>query len=171
MEIEEVIKIAGVLKNIAVFEYLTPEELEQVINKAELVWFKKGKVILEQGKTCRTFHLIIKGKVSVWVYRKFCSKVLIAYLGKDEYFGEMSLVFDDAITNTILAEEDIEAFKLTRRNLKLLYAENPVIQQKMEKVKAEWSPENDVLTVSNDLKTVYQKCWLWHRFKLFIGLS
>lgn len=53
--------------------------------------FRKGEVIISQGRFSRSFYVIKKGHVEV-VKEKGGREVLLSKLGPNDFFGEMSLL-------------------------------------------------------------------------------
>ncbi len=79
--------------------------------------FKAGEMIIKEGHSSNAFYIITNGKVEV-VKRKDKSEVCLNQLGKNDFFGEMSLLDPDInIHNTtIRAVEDTTVIILEKED-------------------------------------------------------
>jgi CRP-like cAMP-binding protein len=75
-----------------------------------------GTVIMKQGEVGTNAYLVQSGLVSVTTESNG-KQVDLAKLGAGQIFGEMSLVFDEPRTATVVATEDCNLIIITRQTL------------------------------------------------------
>lgn len=75
-----------------------------------------GTVVMRQGEKGTNAYLIQSGKVTVTTENNG-KQVALAKLGTGQIFGEMSLVFDEPRTATVMADEDCNLIIITRQTL------------------------------------------------------
>jgi len=105
--------MAGVIASIGMFEGLSREDLELLVQCSAVRTFAPGVVVMEHGRPGTTMFIIVSGSVSVSVGGKELS-----VLGPGEIFGEMALLTGlprqadvTAIEPATCLEVDREAFR------------------------------------------------------------
>ncbi len=121
-----------VLQQAYFLQYMGPKELDKLMSCLRAVRVFKGYEIIRQGAPGDAFYLIASGRVSVWV-NKGSTRVRVAGLRSDEYFGEMSLISNAPRNATVVAEMLTELFILEKHNFENLLMKNPAIAQKLRK--------------------------------------
>jgi CRP-like cAMP-binding protein len=96
--------------------YLTANDWALVVDKASLVQFKEGAILIQKGKRANGVYLLLKGSARV-VIPSQASRTL----GPGEICGEMSFLEDSAASVSVIAEADIEAYHLDRATLQTLF--------------------------------------------------
>ncbi len=79
------------LREIPLFSSLKEGEIELVLKIAHKVTLPKGAVVFKEGQKRDTFCIILDGKVKVCVYDDKGREYILDILGKDGFFGELSL--------------------------------------------------------------------------------
>lgn len=97
--------------------YLTANDWALVCDKASRVQFKKGDVLVEQGKKANGVYLLLKGSARV----KIPPQPVMPTIGAGEICGEMSFIEDIPASATVVAEGDIEGLFLDRPTLENLF--------------------------------------------------
>jgi CRP-like cAMP-binding protein len=91
-----------------------------LLNKVtDVCQYKKGDVILEQGKPGGALYLVREGAISI-----HCNGVKLASEGEANLFGEMSFLSGDAVSATVRAESDCTIYMLTRNGYAQVMQEN-----------------------------------------------
>lgn len=85
--------------------YLSRNDWSLIVDRAKHVAFKKGEILIQQGKASTVLYLIAAGKVGVSVIGK-----PLAQIGPGEICGEMAFLEDSIPSATATAEEAVEAF-------------------------------------------------------------
>lgn len=123
----------SILEKLQFFAVLDSDEKSFLSNYIEEKKFKKGEVILPQGRQNEDLYLIIAGKVSVDIilpgedYKKN-----ITELGKGQVFGEVSFLTDSQSTASIKAKESCICLVFSRKTLEMLRVAQPEIAYKIE---------------------------------------
>ncbi|OQY59445.1 MAG: hypothetical protein B6245_06520 [Desulfobacteraceae bacterium 4572_88] len=89
--------IASLLTDFSFFQTLDENEIRELVSLLELRKFVKGDCIIRKGDPGTNLFIIIFGKVEVLGD----DGISIAFLGKGEVFGEMSLLSGDPVGATI----------------------------------------------------------------------
>jgi CRP-like cAMP-binding protein len=82
-----------------------------------------GTLIMKQGERGTNAYLVQSGSVSVSTESNG-TRAELARLGAGQIFGEMSLVFDEPRSATVIAEEDTTLIIITRQTLKTKLAKS-----------------------------------------------
>jgi CRP/FNR family transcriptional regulator, cyclic AMP receptor protein len=85
-------------------EYLTPNDWALIVDRAKRTPFRKGDVLIQQGKQTKTVYVLVHGRAKVE-----SSKAVIAHIGPGQVCGEMAFLENGAASATVTAEDDGEA--------------------------------------------------------------
>ncbi|MBI4683543.1 MAG: cyclic nucleotide-binding domain-containing protein [Nitrospirae bacterium] len=136
------------LKEIILFKDFTEGELNMIAPMLLEEFYKKGKVIWEEGSPEQGLHIIDYGKVRVTKRTKEETKQILAVLKENNFFGELSLLDGRNHSATIEALEDTKVLVLRRKDMEKLLSENP---QTAYKIAREMTIAiNEILREMND---------------------
>ena len=93
-------------------QYLTLNDWMLIIDRAEKLKFKKGEVLIEQGKQLDVVYILSSGKVNVTTSGGF-----LAQVGPGQVCGEMAFLESGLPSATATAKEDVEAYALQWKQL------------------------------------------------------
>ena len=93
-------------ERVSLFTGVNEENLTALAESSILLPYKEGQTILFKGGTVDGLHIVISGKVGVYVKSTNKTQVLVAELGAGEVFGEMSIVEMGTAGATIKASEN-----------------------------------------------------------------
>ncbi len=79
------------LRSLSLFEGLTNEELHFLATEAQLRFYAAGMTIFHQGEPGSTCHIIVRGKVRVFVIGEDGRELSVSIFGPGEIVGEMAL--------------------------------------------------------------------------------
>lgn len=88
---------------VAILSYLSENE------------FAGGDVILKQGQVSAVFHIIIDGKVDVYIEQEV--SVYVARLERGHVVGEMSCLTGECVSATVVANEAVRTLSMPRDGL------------------------------------------------------
>jgi CRP-like cAMP-binding protein/Fe-S-cluster-containing hydrogenase component 2 len=112
------------------FRQLPQSVIDQLIAAVELVSFKPGRLIVEQGSTADAFYLVRGGYVRVGV--KMGTSVLTAtYLRKGDWVGETAVLLDEPWPFSLTALEHVELVKLTRQQMQETLRSVPAVEERL----------------------------------------
>src|ERR1700734_2587190 len=97
--------------------YLTANDWALVSDKASRVHFKKGQALIQSGERANGVYLLLKGTARV----KIPPQPVAPMIEAGEICGEMSFLEEATASTTVVAEEDVEAYHLSRPTLDSLF--------------------------------------------------
>ncbi len=112
------------LADIPLFAALSAQERELIEKRARLREFKKGDTVYKQGDPPDAFYVIITGRFRVFLTRGE-HEISRAYLHRNDYFGEISLLTDKPHSVTIQAKNDAIVLRLEKRDFDHILKEVP----------------------------------------------
>ena len=104
------------LRNVPIFTGLSDSDLNRIASKMVSRDYEKGQMILLEESTGETFFIITSGTVKVTRLSDDGREVILALLGENDFFGEMSLLDGEGRSANIVANEDAEVMTLSRRD-------------------------------------------------------
>jgi extracellular factor (EF) 3-hydroxypalmitic acid methyl ester biosynthesis protein len=106
------------------FEFLTKEDINLLVEKADRVAFRKDELILEEGSRRQAIFIVREGAVRV---ERTHSGKSVAYvrLGSGEIFGEMSFVENQGASASVFADTDMEVDVIEGHHVNALMASVP----------------------------------------------
>ena len=96
-----------VLRKVEILRDLSQDNLHALISAMKLQRFSKDETIVVQGSPGDSFYIIKSGKVLVKIHGRD-----IRTITKHDYFGERSVIFNQARTATVIATEEVECWVL-----------------------------------------------------------
>ncbi|MBI4264113.1 MAG: cyclic nucleotide-binding domain-containing protein [Acidobacteria bacterium] len=118
------------LRRVPLFRDVGDEALDQVAREAELVSFKPGRVIVEQGAIPEAFVLVRGGYVKVGV-RVGVRDVAVTYLRKGDFAGETGLLLDELWPFTLTALEHVELVKIGYDRMRAILPARPAVERQL----------------------------------------
>ncbi|MEJ2054879.1 MAG: cyclic nucleotide-binding domain-containing protein [Calditrichaceae bacterium] len=116
------------LEKIPLFSHTDAKERERIAEKLTLVSFKRNNVIIKEGDQGNCLYLIKNGRVRVVsTIEPDNEEIILSYLEDGDYFGEMALITGEPRSATVIAESDIELYKLDKTDFDALILKNPNI--------------------------------------------
>lgn len=129
------------LRSTKIFKDITPEFMNYLRDKVELVRFAKGEVICRQGEVADAFYLVRSGHVKV-TQSYPGGDVVLNYLGKGHYFGEIGLLGGGLRTASCLALDHVDVVKITKRDFDKMVYQFPEIKQQLVETAKERLQDN-----------------------------
>lgn len=83
-------------KKVHIFRHLSQEQTNKLVKSFVLQRYRKGAHVIKQGEVGSSFFVIANGEVSVMIDGN-----MVRNLGKNAYFGERALLFDEPRTATV----------------------------------------------------------------------
>ena len=112
------------------FKDLDDSVIDRLIANVELVSFKPGRVIAEQGSKADALFLVRGGYVKVGV-KVGGGDVAATYLRKGDWAGETALLLDEPWPFSLTALEHVEVVKLARDRVKDVLTQYPDVEAKL----------------------------------------
>ncbi len=124
------------LRSVPVLSSLTPEFIEHLKQRVELVRFLPGQVICSQGDPADSFYLVRLGFVKVTETRPG-GDIVLAYLARGSYFGEMAFLGNTTRVATCTALDHVEVVRIPGDDFKRMLNEFPEVRRQLESIAAE----------------------------------
>jgi CRP-like cAMP-binding protein/Fe-S-cluster-containing hydrogenase component 2 len=124
------------LRSVPLLSSLSNEFVARLRERVELVRFEPGQVICKQGEPADSFYLIRIGFVKVT--QEFPGgDLVVRYLNRPEYFGEIGLLGEGVRTATCTALDHVEVVRIGAEDFREMLREFPDIQAGLAEVARE----------------------------------
>jgi CRP/FNR family transcriptional regulator, cyclic AMP receptor protein len=102
------------IRRVPLFSMLTPTQAESVADAVIKRRFKRGELIVEQGKKSNALFIILTGRARVLTTDTRGREVILANLAPGDYIGEMSLIDNEPHSASVRAEVQTDVLMLGR---------------------------------------------------------
>jgi CRP-like cAMP-binding protein len=133
--------LATHLKAMPLFDGLTDEFIDGLRERVSLVTYDPGKVICKQGDPADRLYLIRIGFVKV-SQESPGGEVILKYLHRGDYFGEMGLLGAGKRTATCTALDHVELVEIGQEDFSRMIQEFPAIRRGLEEKARAHAAEN-----------------------------
>ena len=133
---EEIERRVSALKHVELFHSLTDEELRGLAPALSVAPFTYGEAITRQGTQAHWLYLIIKGEVEVRISNPDGLTEHVATLRAGDFFGERGMLTGEPRDATVLAQSDVECYRLDKEALSEVLQRRPQIADDLAKVLA-----------------------------------
>ena len=134
--------LATHLRGMPLFSGLTDDFIDELREKVELVSYKPGEVICAQGEPADRLFLIRIGFVKVSQAAPG-GEVVLTYLRRGDYFGEMGLLGAGVRTATCSALDHVEVVSISQADFDTMIERFPEIGEKMRATAERHTVENE----------------------------
>jgi len=129
------------LRSVPMFASLSPEFIDVLRQKVELVRYGKGDVICRQGDIADAFFLVRMGFVKVSEPHPG-GELVLAYLGRGGYFGEIGLLGEGRRTATCTALDHVELVRIHAEEFQQMVDQFPEVRHNLEQLAYERTEQN-----------------------------
>jgi len=102
----ELINKELILKEIPLFAGLSEQELKLIQDKSDIIDYKKGEIIYQEGSTPDAFYCVVSGRVLIYTQDRYGTQTILEYLHRGKYFGIISLLTREPHSVTAKALND-----------------------------------------------------------------
>jgi CRP-like cAMP-binding protein/Fe-S-cluster-containing hydrogenase component 2 len=121
------------LRGVPMFGGLPPAFIEHLKQSVELQRFAPGQAICRQGDPADSFYLVRIGFVKV--FEQFPGgEVVLAYLSRGDYFGEIGLLGGGVRTATCIALDHVELVRIADADFRRMVERFPTVRRGLEAV-------------------------------------
>ena len=114
------------LRRAPVFSGLPKRHLRALARVSGVAEYGDGQLVVKEGVPGTVFFVILEGKARVVVKGK-----TLARLGKDDFFGEMSLIDGGPRTADVVTESPSRMLTLSRTEFRKLLATEPALSARL----------------------------------------
>jgi CRP-like cAMP-binding protein/Fe-S-cluster-containing dehydrogenase component len=137
------------LRGVPMFADLSPDFIDHLKQSVELQRFAPGEVIARQGDPAECFYLIRIGFVKISENYPG-GEMVLAYLSRGDYFGEIGLLGGGLRTARCTALDHVEVVRIAGDDFRQMVERFPAVRKGLEAVATERRLANE-----QRLKTVY----------------
>ncbi|MDP2367772.1 Crp/Fnr family transcriptional regulator [Rhodoferax sp.] len=112
------------IRRVPLFAMLTPTQAELLADAVAKRRFKRGQLIVEQGKKSDALYIILSGRARVLMADRKSREVILATLQPGDYIGEMSMIDNEPHSATVEAEIQTDVLVLGRKEFTRCLPEN-----------------------------------------------
>ena len=117
------VRARDALAQVPLFAGMPPRFLKRLADKMDEQRFMEGATIVRQGEPGDTFYVLIEGEAKV----KDANGRLLSRLIPGDFFGEISLMDGGPRTATVVAETNLTALALSRKDFSALLQSEPKV--------------------------------------------
>jgi CRP-like cAMP-binding protein/Fe-S-cluster-containing dehydrogenase component len=129
------------LRSVPIFASLTEDFIDSLRSSVELVRYNKGDVICQQGDIADAFYLVRIGFVKVSEAHQE-DELVLAYLGRGGYFGEIGLLSEGRRTATCTALDHVEVVRIHADDFHRMMEAFPDVRRSLEVVALQHQEQN-----------------------------
>jgi len=129
------------MRGVPVFAGLTSDFLEDLRSKVELQRYLPGQVICRQGDPADSFYLVRLGFVKV-AETYPGGELVLAYLSRGDYFGEIGLLGGGVRTATCTALDHVEVVRIAGDDFRRMMQQFPRVRANLEGVARDRQQQN-----------------------------
>jgi len=124
------------LRSVPIFRDLSSAFIEHLRSRVDLIQYQPGDVICRQGEMADAFYLIRIGHVKVSQTHPG-GEMVLAYISRGQYFGEIGLLGEGERTATCTAIDHLETVRILKEDFDLMMMQFPNIRAGLEQVAQE----------------------------------
>lgn len=109
----------NILRRVQLFKGLSNEKMMKLAQVLTIQDFNDGETILGQNKPGDNFYLVKSGKVDI-----IKDNQVLRSITKNDYFGERSLLFDEARTASVIARKKVQCWVMSKKDFMSILNEN-----------------------------------------------
>src|SRR5437867_5643727 len=132
----------SILRGEPLFESLSEEQLNHVVQEARLKLFGRGEPVIEEGAEGDSMFVMLRGAANVFV-SKNGSRIRVATLGAGDCFGEMSLLTGEPRSATVRADGDCYVMEIGKPVMAELLRDAPSYLEKLSGLLAQRKMETE----------------------------
>src|SRR2546429_2549065 len=132
----------SILRGERLFECLSEEQLNRLIQEARLKLFGRGEPVIEEGSAGDSMFVMLRGAANVLVSRNG-SKIQVATLGAGDCFGEMSLLTGEPRSATVRADADCYVMEIGKPVMAEVLRDAPSCLEKLSELLAQRKMETE----------------------------
>lgn len=100
------------IRRVPLFTALPETQAQFVAQAVQKKRYKRGEILVEQGKSSSTLYIILSGRVRVYATNGVGREVTLTRLSSGDYFGEMSLIDGGPHSAHVAADQQTDVLVL-----------------------------------------------------------
>lgn len=103
---------------------LPPEEIAKLVSHMRRQTFRPGQVVFNEGEPGACLYFVVSGEIEIYRQDETGSETIVAVLGENDTFGEMSLLSHESRNASARARGTARTVKMLRDDFETLLAES-----------------------------------------------
>jgi CRP-like cAMP-binding protein len=172
---EEYQEARAILRSEALFECLSDEQIDSLVQQSQVSHFGRGERVIREGAEGESMFVLLSGAAEVSISKNGTS-IPVATLKAPDCFGEMSLLTGERRTATVRAETDCQVMEIGKPVMAELLRASPDCLERLSELLAQRKMETEGLlkeAVSHgqhERKEREYKATFLHRLQTFFEL-
>ena len=109
---------------IPLFHGLEQADIDQISSHAKIKTYKKHQSIIAKGDTTDSLYLVIEGRLKVFLSDDEGKEVILAFLDKDNYFGELALLDQEPRSASVSTVKETKLAQISYQDFHKVIKEN-----------------------------------------------
>jgi CRP-like cAMP-binding protein len=122
------------LRSVPIFKALPQDFLDYLRERVQLVSYSPGEPIVRQREKADAFYLVRMGHVKVFESYADGQSLVLSYLSRGQYFGEMGLLGGGERTASCSALDHVELVRISKDDFNEMVSRFPDIKRELEQV-------------------------------------
>jgi small-conductance mechanosensitive channel/CRP-like cAMP-binding protein len=141
---EEYQEARGILRSEALFECLSDEQIESLVQQSQVSHFGRGERVIREGAEGDSMFVLLSGTAEVSISKNGTS-ISVATLKAPDCFGEMSLLTGEHRTATVRAQTDCQVMEIGKPVMAELLRASPDCLERFSELLAKRKMETEGL--------------------------
>lgn len=122
------------LRSVPIFRNLPGDFIDYLRDRVQLASFEPGQVICRQGDPADAFYLVRMGHVKVFESYADGQSLVLSYLSRSQYFGEIGLLAGGVRTASCSALDHVECVRIGKLEFDEMMSRFPGIRHELQAV-------------------------------------
>ena len=131
-----------ILREEPLFQYLSDEQIDNLVKQSRLDHFGRGEHVIEEGAEGDSMFILLRGAAQVSV-SKNGSMIPVATLNAGDCFGEMSLLTGERRSATVRAQRDCYVMEISKPVMGKIIRDSPDCLQHLSEILAKRKMETE----------------------------
>jgi len=141
---EEYQEARAILRSEALFECLSDEQIESLVQQSQVSHFGRGERVIREGAEGNSMFVLLRGSAEVSISKNGAS-ISVATLKAPDCFGEMSLLTGEHRTATVRAQTDCQVMEIGKPVMAELLRASPDCLERLSELLAKRKMETEGL--------------------------
>jgi small-conductance mechanosensitive channel/CRP-like cAMP-binding protein len=172
---EEYEEARAILRDEALFECLSDEQINNLVQRSRVSYFGRGEHVIREGAEGDSMFVLLRGAAEVSVSKNGTS-IPVAALKAPDCFGEMSLLTGERRTATVRAETDCQVMEIGKPVMAEVLRASPDCLERLSELLAKRKMETEgvlkeaAFPVQAERKEREYRATFLHRLRTFFEL-
>jgi CRP/FNR family cyclic AMP-dependent transcriptional regulator len=119
------------LEHVELFAGLAPDELARLSSRAVIHSYPRNTIIINQGDVSNSLHVIVSGRVKVYLSNEEGKEVILNSQGPGESFGEMALLDARPRSASVITTEPSKLAIISKVDFEQFLQDHPQVMLKI----------------------------------------